>query len=119
MNIRLDHCVIHVSNWERSNVFYRDVMGAELVKVGAGPVGHTGSGIHNSIVTARTWMVTRWRNSRSCLGAATCALSGPARSEPPLPICRTTAFRWKRGLSRDLAHEAEGPAFTFETPTAH
>ena len=36
MNIRLDHCVIHVSNWERSNVFYRDVMGAELVKVGAG-----------------------------------------------------------------------------------
>jgi catechol 2,3-dioxygenase-like lactoylglutathione lyase family enzyme len=27
----LDHCVIHVSDWERSNAFYRDVMGAELV----------------------------------------------------------------------------------------
>jgi catechol 2,3-dioxygenase-like lactoylglutathione lyase family enzyme len=27
----LDHCVIHVSNWERSNVFYRDALGAKLV----------------------------------------------------------------------------------------
>jgi catechol 2,3-dioxygenase-like lactoylglutathione lyase family enzyme len=35
-NIKLDHCVIHVSNWERSNAFYRDVMGAELVEIGAG-----------------------------------------------------------------------------------
>ena len=34
--IKLDHCVIHVSDWERSNAFYRDVLGAELVKVGAG-----------------------------------------------------------------------------------
>jgi catechol 2,3-dioxygenase-like lactoylglutathione lyase family enzyme len=30
--IKLDHCVIHVSDWERSNAFYRDVMGAELIK---------------------------------------------------------------------------------------
>jgi catechol 2,3-dioxygenase-like lactoylglutathione lyase family enzyme len=33
---RLDHCVIHVSDWERSNPFYRDVIGAELVRRGAG-----------------------------------------------------------------------------------
>jgi catechol 2,3-dioxygenase-like lactoylglutathione lyase family enzyme len=32
----LDHCVIAVSNWERSNAFYRDVLGAELVPAGAG-----------------------------------------------------------------------------------
>jgi catechol 2,3-dioxygenase-like lactoylglutathione lyase family enzyme len=31
MEIRLDHCVIHVSKWPRSNIFYRDVLGAELV----------------------------------------------------------------------------------------
>jgi len=24
--IELDHCVIHVSDWERSNAFYRDVL---------------------------------------------------------------------------------------------
>jgi catechol 2,3-dioxygenase-like lactoylglutathione lyase family enzyme len=28
---KLDHCVIHVSEWERSNTFYRDVLGAKLV----------------------------------------------------------------------------------------
>ena len=29
--IKFDHCVIHVSDWERSNAFYRDVLGAEIV----------------------------------------------------------------------------------------
>ncbi len=33
---KLDHCVIHVSDWERSNKFYTQVMGAGLV---ARPVG--------------------------------------------------------------------------------
>jgi catechol 2,3-dioxygenase-like lactoylglutathione lyase family enzyme len=33
---KLDHCVIHVSDWERSNPFYRDVLGAELVDRGNG-----------------------------------------------------------------------------------
>ena len=32
----LDHCVIHVSDWERSTAFYRDVLGAEPVPVGRG-----------------------------------------------------------------------------------
>ena len=31
MEIRLDHCVIHVSDRSRSNAFYRDVVGAELI----------------------------------------------------------------------------------------
>ena len=30
MEIRIDHCEIAVSEWERSNAFYRDVCGAEL-----------------------------------------------------------------------------------------
>ncbi len=34
--IRFDHCVIAVSDWERSNAFYRDVLGAEVVTRGAG-----------------------------------------------------------------------------------
>ena len=36
MQIALDHCVIHVSDWERSNRFYRDVLQAELVPRPAG-----------------------------------------------------------------------------------
>jgi catechol 2,3-dioxygenase-like lactoylglutathione lyase family enzyme len=34
--IGFDHCVIAVSDWERSNAFYGDVLGAEVVAVGAG-----------------------------------------------------------------------------------
>jgi catechol 2,3-dioxygenase-like lactoylglutathione lyase family enzyme len=34
----LDHCVIAVSDWETSNRFYRDVIGAELVR---GDTGRT------------------------------------------------------------------------------
>ncbi len=30
--MRIDHCVIAVSDWERSNAFYRDVLGAEIVQ---------------------------------------------------------------------------------------
>ena len=33
---KLDHCVIHVAAWERSNAFYRDVLGAEIVARPAG-----------------------------------------------------------------------------------
>jgi catechol 2,3-dioxygenase-like lactoylglutathione lyase family enzyme len=32
--LRLDHVVIAVSNWERSNSFYADVLGAEVVPRG-------------------------------------------------------------------------------------
>lgn len=35
-NVKLDHCVIHVTDWEISNTFYRDVLGAELVRRGDG-----------------------------------------------------------------------------------
>jgi catechol 2,3-dioxygenase-like lactoylglutathione lyase family enzyme len=35
--VRLDHCVIAVSDWERSNAFYRDVLGAEIVPFGESP----------------------------------------------------------------------------------
>jgi catechol 2,3-dioxygenase-like lactoylglutathione lyase family enzyme len=32
--IKFDHCVIHVTDWDRSNRFYRDVLGAELIDRG-------------------------------------------------------------------------------------
>lgn len=34
--LRLDHCVIAVSDWARSTAFYRDVLGAQVVE---GPNG--------------------------------------------------------------------------------
>jgi catechol 2,3-dioxygenase-like lactoylglutathione lyase family enzyme len=32
VSIDLDHCVIAVTDWERSNAFYRDVIGAEVIE---------------------------------------------------------------------------------------
>lgn len=34
--VKLDHCVIHVTDWDRSNAFYREVMGAEVIQQGEG-----------------------------------------------------------------------------------
>jgi catechol 2,3-dioxygenase-like lactoylglutathione lyase family enzyme len=36
IGLTIDHCVIAVSDWERSNAFYRDVLGAELVQIDRG-----------------------------------------------------------------------------------
>ena len=35
-SLALDHCVIAVSDWDRSNAFYRDVLGAELIELSYG-----------------------------------------------------------------------------------
>jgi catechol 2,3-dioxygenase-like lactoylglutathione lyase family enzyme len=37
---RLDHVVIAVTDWERSNRFYADVLGAELIDIGRGRTGY-------------------------------------------------------------------------------
>jgi catechol 2,3-dioxygenase-like lactoylglutathione lyase family enzyme len=36
VQVHLDHVVIAVSDWERSNAFFRDVLGAELVELDKG-----------------------------------------------------------------------------------
>ena len=36
VHVAFDHCVIHVSDWTRSNAFYRDVVGAEVIERGNG-----------------------------------------------------------------------------------
>lgn len=36
MHVQLDRCVIHVSDWERSNTFYQAVLGAKLIQRGQG-----------------------------------------------------------------------------------
>jgi catechol 2,3-dioxygenase-like lactoylglutathione lyase family enzyme len=38
--LALDHCVIAVSDWARSNDFYRDVLGAEIVELSYGRVAY-------------------------------------------------------------------------------
>lgn len=40
--LKLDHVVIHVSEWERSNRLYADVLGAEVVPRGSGSMYRIG-----------------------------------------------------------------------------
>ena len=35
-HLKLDHCVVHVSDWARSNDFYARVLGAEVIARGSG-----------------------------------------------------------------------------------
>lgn len=32
MHVKFDHCVVHVSDWARSNAFYRNVLGADVIE---------------------------------------------------------------------------------------
>jgi catechol 2,3-dioxygenase-like lactoylglutathione lyase family enzyme len=53
--VRFDHCVIHISNWERSNRFYAKVLGAELVSTNGRTVyrfGATQLNVHGPGVSA-------------------------------------------------------------------
>jgi catechol 2,3-dioxygenase-like lactoylglutathione lyase family enzyme len=69
--IIIDHCVIAVSDWDRSNAFYRDVVGAEVVERGSGFVYRFGNqhlSVHgpgtNALYTAR--VAVRPGNSDLC-----------------------------------------------------
>jgi catechol 2,3-dioxygenase-like lactoylglutathione lyase family enzyme len=58
--IGIDHCVIAVSDWNRSNAFYRDILGADLVERGNGFVYRFGDqflSVHGPGIDA--WYVAR------------------------------------------------------------
>jgi catechol 2,3-dioxygenase-like lactoylglutathione lyase family enzyme len=84
---RFDHCVIHVSDWDTSNSFYRDVLGAELVDRGGG-----------------TWAYR--------FGEAQLNVHGPGVHAEPLarvpvaPGNSDLCFEWPGPLDRALAHLA-------------
>jgi catechol 2,3-dioxygenase-like lactoylglutathione lyase family enzyme len=54
--VRFDHCVVKVSEWDTSNAFYRDVVGADVVPTGQGGwayrLGEQQLNLHGPGVTA-------------------------------------------------------------------
>src|SRR3954463_4753713 len=82
--IKLDHSVIHVSDWERSNAFYRDVLGAEIVPIRQGFAYRFGSVPLN------------------CHGPNP---MGPPRPElPVMPGGSDLCFRWQGPIEQAIAH---------------
>ncbi|WP_406068562.1 VOC family protein [Micromonospora sp. NBC_01638] len=77
--VRLDHCVIAVSDWKRSTTFYRSVLGAESL-ITLTVMSRTGSAISSSTCMVRVWISEGWwRARRLHPAAATYVSSGPAR----------------------------------------
>ncbi len=84
VKIMLDHCVIHVSDWDCSNAFYRDVMGAELVKVEAG------------------WSYRFGETQLNCHGPG--VHGTPAAKLPVMPGGSDLCFIWPGPIRTALAH---------------
>ena len=84
--IHLDHCVIHVSDWDRSIAFYRDVLGAEVIERPVGAAFRFGGvqlNVHGPGVAAT-----------------------PLAARPVLPGNSDLCFRWSGPIEGAMAHLA-------------
>jgi catechol 2,3-dioxygenase-like lactoylglutathione lyase family enzyme len=83
--IGIDHVVIGISDWERSNRFYRDVIGAELVSLSRGRyayrVGHMQLNVHGPGATPT-----------------------PVAAKPVQPGNSDLCVRWEGSIEDAVAH---------------
>src|SRR5260370_1755865 len=102
--VSFDHCVVHASDWERSNGFYRDVLGAELVRrphgwayrFAAAQLNLHGPGFHPAEVARLPVVPGNSDLCFQCDGPIADAIGHLERCHLPihaLPIPRSTANR--------------------------
>jgi catechol 2,3-dioxygenase-like lactoylglutathione lyase family enzyme len=84
--ILLDHCVIHVSDWDRSNAFYQDVLGAEVGSRGRGYAYRFGD------------------TQLNCHGPG--QVGEPLARLPVMPGGSDLCFVWPHGIDAARAHLA-------------
>jgi catechol 2,3-dioxygenase-like lactoylglutathione lyase family enzyme len=82
---KLDHCVIHVSDWAVSNRFYRDVLGAELIDRGHG-----------------AWAYRFGREQLNVHGPG--AIGAPVARIPVAPGNSDLCFEWDGLIEQALTH---------------
>ena len=99
MLAKLDHCVIHVSDWKRSNSFYRDVVGAELVDRGGG-----------------TWACRFGAEQLNVHGPG--ATPGPVARIPVAPGNSDLCFEWSGPIEGAAAHLHEHDVQVEQGPVA-
>jgi catechol 2,3-dioxygenase-like lactoylglutathione lyase family enzyme len=97
MLTKLDHCVIHVSDWERSNAFYCDVLGAELIDRGGG-----------------TWAYRFGTEQLNVHGPG--ASPGPVALIPVAPGNSDLCFEWSGPIESASAHLREHAIGTEQGP---
>jgi catechol 2,3-dioxygenase-like lactoylglutathione lyase family enzyme len=82
---KLDHCVIHVTDWDRSNLFYQDVLGAELIERGGG-----------------AWAYRFGTEQLNVHGPGVAA--GPLARVPVAPGNSDLCFEWEGPIEGAVAH---------------
>jgi catechol 2,3-dioxygenase-like lactoylglutathione lyase family enzyme len=97
--VKLDHCVITVSDWERSNRFYRAVLGAEVIPVSNGWAYRFGDEQLN--VHGPGQQAIRTPGSRFRLAAATFVLNFRGLSRTRLLISEAMKSKWRSVLLCD------------------
>ncbi|GJE60019.1 VOC family protein [Methylobacterium trifolii] len=85
--IHLDHCVIHVSDWDRATAFYRDVLGAEVIPVGRGFAYRFGG------------------MQLNCHGPG--QVGEPVAEKPVMPGGSDLCFRWSGSIEEAMTHLAK------------
>jgi catechol 2,3-dioxygenase-like lactoylglutathione lyase family enzyme len=96
--VKLDHVVIAVSDWERSNAFYRDVLGAELVELDRG-----------------RWAYRFGEQQLNVHGPG--STPSPRALEPVRPGNSDLCFRWEGPIDGAVRHLAEVGVEVEELPT--
>jgi catechol 2,3-dioxygenase-like lactoylglutathione lyase family enzyme len=86
--ISFDHCVVAVSDWERSHAFYRDVLGAELIERGA-----------------NGWAYRFGAQQLNLHGPG--VKPDPVARDPVRPGNSDLCFRWDRPIEEAVAHLAQ------------
>jgi catechol 2,3-dioxygenase-like lactoylglutathione lyase family enzyme len=90
MQPKLDHCVIHVSDWARSNAFYGGVLGGDLIDRGGG-----------------TWAYRFGAQQLNVHGPG--VTPHPVARQPVAPGNSDLCFEWADSIQRAVAHlEAHG-----------
>ena len=85
LGTKLDHCVIHITDWSRSNAFYRDVLGAELVDRGNG-----------------TWVYRFGSEQLNVHGPG--AIGDPVAQIPVAPGNSDLCFEWDGPIENAVEH---------------
>ena len=112
--VTFDHCVVHVSEWERSNAFYRDVLGAELIAAPAGWAYRFGP--RSSICMARVSIRPRWRGCRSSPATAISASNGTGRSRMPIAHLERCGVAIHAGPMQRFGAKGAGTSVYFRDP---
>jgi catechol 2,3-dioxygenase-like lactoylglutathione lyase family enzyme len=99
VHIKLDHCVIHVSDWDRANAFYRDVLGAELLDRGN-----------------HTWAYRFGGQQLNVHGPGVQA--GPVARVPVAPGNSDLCFEWEGPIDGAVAHLHDRGVEVQEGPVA-